>query len=124
MRFTPSEMRPMAGFRWYHRLLPRDVHYRCWSHPVSFSHSRRAPTCGDGLLVATDWIVEGAHIESKEHGIDSPVESQEYRAGDGNQAAVQDTVEDGLRVRRNQVAPFADTAADRIQHPEEPDPAA
>lgn len=75
-------------------------------------------------LVSVNGIVAVAHVKSEAEGIDSPMESQEKCAGDRNQATVENTIEDEFRVRRNHVAPFADTPANRVEHPEEPDPAA
>lgn len=75
-------------------------------------------------LVSANRIVTVAHIESEAEGIDSPMKGQEKGAGDRNQAIVEDTIEYEFRVRRNHVTPFADTPANRVEHPEKPDPAA
>jgi hypothetical protein len=73
-------------------------------------------------LVVDNWVIKSAHVKAESEGFDSPMEGQEPCASNGDQAAVQYTVEYKLRVRCNEVSSFAESPADRVQYPERPYP--
>lgn len=79
---------------------------------------------GNGVVsVSGNGIVVTANVQTQTAGVNGPMQEQERCACNRDQKAVEDTVEDEFRVRRNDISTFTDTPADRVDHPKEADPA-
>ena len=69
-------------------------------------------------------IIIITNVDPKSVRVDGAVAPEQECTKDGFSQDVEDTVEDGLRVRRDDVASLAQTPSDRVEEPEEDGPAA
>jgi hypothetical protein len=58
--------------------------------------------------------------QTKTGRVDTPVSPDKQRTKDGLRQEIQDTVEHSLRVRRDDIATFANTPSNRVQDPYRP----